>query len=519
MMRRLSLRTKAGIYIISFTFSFLLVLLCMIGFGFNYYFYEVKKDNMMEASHEISEMYRKNGLESEEKLDSISQKLGADVLIVDNSQLVYSSRPGRRILITPPQFNEKDVVVPVGKERESRLYQEDRRLALPRHIQEMLELLRNRPPNEAELGQVQLHQPNDSFRYFSLIDRVGNGTYLLIGQPVAPMEENISIVQQFIFFLGIIWVIIAAVSSVLLTNNMVKPLLQLKSLSCAMTHLDFTKKWHGRRSDEIGDLGNSLNTLSSQLNSALTALKKSNAELQTQLEKAKEVEHMRQSFIFAVSHELKTPLAIIQGYAEGLDSLQNDEDMRQRYCHVIQNETIKMNNLVKSLLNLSRLETGSFKLEKTDFDFCALAEETKDRFAKAIQSKQISMSWELPADMTVNGDPEQIDSILSNYISNAIDYTPEGGRIVVSVVEGKLRYRVSVYNEGSRIPEEAIHRIWEPFYKVDTARSRNVKRIFGGHGLGLGIVAALVKLHGQQCGVRNETDGVTFWFTIERGNG
>lgn len=126
------------------------------------------------------------------------------------------------------------------------------------------------------------------------------------------------------------------------------------------------------------------------------------------------------------------------------------------------------------------------------------------------------MVWKLPAEMTTYGDPEQIDSILSNFLSNAIDYTPEGGRVVITVEEGKLRYKVSVYNQGIQIPEESLKRIWEPFYKVDTARSRNVKRIFGGHGLGLGIVAALVKLHGQQYGVHNETDGVTFWFTIER---
>lgn len=517
MMKRLSLRTKAGIYVICFTLFFILSLLGIIGIGFNYYFYEIKKENMIDASQEISKIYAKKGMDGEENYDAISQKLGADVLIVDNSQLVYSSRPGRRIVVTPPKLDANNVVVAVGKEQESKDFNDfQRRLVLPKHIQEMLDLLKGQKPNEAEIGKVQFHQPSENFQYFSLITRMGEHTYLLISRPIAPMQESIGIVQQFILICGIIWVILATICCMMLTNKMVKPLLELKRLSVAMTHLDFTKKWHGHRTDEIGELGSSLNTLSNQLNAALTALKKSNAELHTQLAKAQEVEHMRKSFIFAVSHELKTPLAIIQGYAEGLDSLENDAATQQHYCHVIKNETVKMDNLVKGLLNLSRLETGSFKLEKTAFDFGALADETKDRFAQAVEKKHITMIWKLPDEMTTYGDPEQIDSILSNFLSNAIDYTPDGGKIAITVEEGKLRYKVSVYNQGIQIPEESLQRIWEPFYKVDTARSRNVKRIFGGHGLGLGIVAALVKLHGQQYGVRNEKDGVTFWFTIER---
>lgn len=514
-MKTLSLRAKSGIYVIAFTLFFIISLLLAMGFGFNYYFQEIKKENMVSASQEISKLYNQKGMGGEETFDMISQKLGADVLIIDNSKLVYSSRPGRRVWISPPKIDAGDVVVPIGKEKEAQDFQ--RRLVMPKHVQELLDLLNGQNPDENEIGKVQFHQPSQNFQYFSLISRIGEKTYLLISQPVAPMQEHITIVQQFILICGVIWVLIAMIGSMLLTSKMVHPLLELKSLSVAMAHLDFTKKWKGTRTDEIGELGMSLNTLSDQLNEALTALKKSNEELQTQLEKAKEVEHMRKSFIFAVSHELKTPLAIIQGYAEGLDSLDNDETTRQRYCHVIKNETVKMDNLVKGLLNLSRLETGSFHLQKTDFDFIALAEETKERFAKAVEQKKINMTWKLSNDMLTYGDPEQIDSILSNFLSNAIDYTPEGGRIVVSATPEEKRYKISVYNQGIQIPEECQKRIWEPFYKVDTARSRNVSRIFGGHGLGLGIVAALVKLHGQEYGVHNEPDGVTFWFTIEKG--
>ncbi len=513
-MKRLSLQVKSGLYITGFTLFFILTLLAAIGLGFTQYFYDSKRDNMIEASRQIGRIYEQQGIGGEEALDSISQNLGADVLIVDNSQLVYSSRPSRRVRVNLPKTDEQDVVTVVGKEAEAQEHL--KKMEMPKHIQEMLELLRGQKPDEAEIGKVQFYQPDKNFQYFNLISRIQDQTYLLISRPVAPMQETIAMVQRFIAVCGGVWLIVAVMAAMVMTRSMVRPLLDLKRLSAAMTRLDFSEKWRGTRTDEIGELGTSLNTLSEQLSTALTALQQSNAELQRQLDKAQEVEHMRKSFIFAVSHELKTPLALIQGYAEGLDSLSGDEAMRRRYCQIIQSETEKMDNLVKSLLNLSRLETGSFHLEKTAFDFGALADEAQERFARAVGMKRIAMTWSLPADMTAYGDPEQINSILGNFLSNAIDYTPDGGRIAVSAKDSGAVYTVSVYNQGIQIPEEFQQRIWEPFYKVDTARSRNTKRIFGGHGLGLGIVAALVKLHGQTYGMRNEADGVTFWFTVEK---
>lgn len=282
-----------------------------------------------------------------------------------------------------------------------------------------------------------------------------------------------------------------------------------------MAHLDFSHKWTDTRNDEIGELGQSLNNLSDQLDTALTELKQANSELEVQLKKANEVEKMRKEFISAVSHELKTPLALIQGYAEGLDSLDVDETTRQHYCKVIHSETMKMDHLVKDLLNLSRLETGTFRIDMTEFDFRALVEEAHCRFEGVMQEKDIQFSCCLPEEMVVYADPERIDTVLSNFLSNAIDYTEKGRRIVLSAVRSGDYYTISIYNQGIQIPEQDLSRVWEPFYKVDAARTRKSQRIFGGHGLGLGIVAALLKLHHETYGVYNEPDGVTFWFTLK----
>ena len=511
---RWSLKFKAGLYVGFFTIFFIITLMVAVGFGFERYYYSMKKEAMVEASQKISNIYRKEGGSDESSLDDLSQQYALDVLIVDQGKLVYSSRPGRRVHLPMEKDIQDEEVIVQGKENEAAADKPVFRL--PLHIAELRDLLDGKMPEEEVLGKVQLYKDTPDFEHFNLIDRVQDGAYVIISQSVAPLRENIYIVQRFIIVCGLIWLVLAIIGTILLTQRMTQPLLELKNLAVAMAHLDFSKRWKGNFNDEIGELGDSINLLANQLNVALTALQQSNTELQKQLDKAKEVEHMRKSFLSAVSHELKTPLAIIQGYAEGLDTLDIDKAMQQRYCAVIRSETQKMDKLVKDLLNLSRLETQSFKLEQTVFDFTALAEESKARFAKTIADKGIIADWELPAEMNVYGDPERIDTILTNFLSNAIDYTQPGGHIRVFADDLGKRYRICVYNEGSHIAEEYQQRIWEPFYKIDSSRARSPKRVFGGHGLGLGTVAALVKLHGEQYGVHNETDGVTFWFTIKK---
>lgn len=518
---RLSLRVRGCLYVAGFTIFFIVSLLLAVGLGFSNYFYSEKQSAMVDASSEMAELYRTEGTQAEEKLDTICRDSGLDAIIVDNRQLVYSSRPGGRIYIgrtrnlrTDGRQNPNVVVAP-GKKNDS-----DVALSAmekpPMHIQKMLEIMNGHNPLEVELNHVSFYKADDQFQYFYLMNRIDDNCYLLMIEPLRPMQDSIYIFQKFIFAIGFAMLFIAILWSLYSSRKLTTPLLELRQLSVAMTKLDFSKKWTRHRDDEIGQLGTSLNTLSDQLSTALQELKESNAQLQEQLDKAKEVEHMRKSFLSAVSHELKTPLALIQGYAEGLDSLEVDEDTRRRYCRVIHLETEKMDKLVKDLLNLSRLETGSFHIERTAFDFCALADEARERFAKVIEEKDVAMTWELFPEMTVNGDPERYDTILSNYISNAIDYTPAGKRIIISATDEGATYRISVYNDGIQIPVEYQSRIWEPFYKVDESRARTNGRIFGGHGLGLGIVAALVKLHGQQYGVHNEEHGVTFWFTIAK---
>lgn len=513
-MIKLSLRKKVCVFISAFTMICALLLLLAIGFGFKPFFYQYKKESIISMSHHIANMYKETGIRDIDTFDQISQQAGSAVFIVDKGQLVYSSRPNRKAVVGKPHFDESNMVTAKAPRRMT-TDAENENNPIPRHIGILRKLFNGQTLDKAETDQVFVDGNEDNIRFMSYVCPANDEetAYVVVSQPVAPVEATIAVVQQFVVICGLIWLFLAICGSIFFTNRLTRPLLRLKQLSVAMAHLDFSKRWADTRTDEIGELGTSLNVLSSQLDTALTELKRTNEELEVQLKKANELEEMRKAFISAVSHELKTPLALIQGYAEGLDSLSIDEKTRQHYCKVINNETEKMDKLVKDLLNLSRLETGSFQIEMTEFDFHALAEEMQYRFAGIFRDKQLQVEWNLPEDMEVYGDPERVDTILSNFLSNAIDYTDAGKKIRISAQRKADCYQICIYNQGIGIAKEDQPRIWEPFYKVDVARTRR-SRTFGGHGLGLGIVSALVKLHGQTYGVRNESDGVTFWFTL-----
>lgn len=515
-MMKILLRKKTCFLLAAFTIISALLLMLAIGIGFKTFYLEYRKDTLISMSKDIGRMYREAGTDKAEQFDRLSQQNSSVIYIVDNQHLVYSSMPNRKAVLGKPSFEGQQVFTAPGLQRLNPDGDESP-MKEPRHVTIMRKLFNGETLSRNETNEIYIDGRDDHMRFISYVYPVDESrkSYVIVSQPLEPLEATVVVVQNFVAMCGVVWLFVAIIGSILFTNAVTRPLIHLKKLSVAMAHLDFSHKWTDTRNDEIGELGQSLNNLSDQLDTALTELKQANSELEVQLKKANEVEKMRKEFISAVSHELKTPLALIQGYAEGLDSLDVDETTRQHYCKVIHSETMKMDHLVKDLLNLSRLETGTFRIDMTEFDFRALVEEAHCRFEGVMQEKDIQFSCCLPEEMVVYADPERIDTVLSNFLSNAIDYTEKGRRIVLSAVRSGDYYTISIYNQGIQIPEQDLSRVWEPFYKVDAARTRKSQRIFGGHGLGLGIVAALLKLHHETYGVYNEPDGVTFWFTLK----
>ena len=279
-----------------------------------------------------------------------------------------------------------------------------------------------------------------------------------------------------------------------------------------MEELNFNVRYEENRRDEIGVLGHSMNSLSDKLQETILELKTANNELQLDLQRRSEQEQMRQEFLANVSHELKTPIALIQGYAEGLqENVNDDPESRDFYCEVIVDEADKMNKMVKRLLSLNQLEFGNGQVHLEHFDVQEVIKSVLASSEILFRQKEITLSFNESEPVYVWADEYMTEEVVMNYVSNAVNHT--GGERIIEVkiqsVEGHAR--VSVFNTGEKIPGEEIGKIWNKFYKVDKARTRE----YGGNGIGLSIVKAIMEAHNQRFGVKNYDNGVEFWFELD----
>lgn len=301
------------------------------------------------------------------------------------------------------------------------------------------------------------------------------------------------------------------------SKRFTKPLIEMSRVTGDMANMNFTNKCTVKTNDEIGKLSESINYLSDSLNETLSDLNIKNKKLQDDIEKEQNLDRIRKEFISNVSHELKTPISIIQGYAEGakLMAQSGDEVGAEKYCDVIMSETEKMNGLVLQLLELSVFESGNVILNQSSIDLYRAiedyAEENKIKFAE----KGIAFMNDVPKGYFGIGDSIKIQMIINNYISNACSHADFEKQIKVSASispENSESYRVYVFNSGKEIAAEDIDKIWISFYRADKSHSRAEGRF----GLGLSIVSAICKLHNQAFGVENKNGGVEFWFDIKR---
>ena len=221
---------------------------------------------------------------------------------------------------------------------------------------------------------------------------------------------------------------------------------------------------------------------------------------------------MRKEFLSSVSHELKTPIALIQGYAEGLqEGINDDQESRDFYCEVIIDEASKMNNIVKKLLSLNQLEFGNDVVTMERFDIVALLSNCIQSSAILTKQNGITVQMQESGPVYVWAEEFKVEEVFMNYFTNAINHCQGEKIIEVKLEQDEGKVKVSVFNTGAPIPEDSIDHIWEKFYKVDKARTRE----YGGSGVGLSIVKAIMEALHQEYGVENRDDGVLFWFELE----
>lgn len=350
--------------------------------------------------------------------------------------------------------------------------------------------------------------------YIELWGTLDNGNFILIRTPIQGIKDNVHISNTFITYIGIVTLIIGIIAAFVLSSYISRPIKQLSNIAERMSELDFDIKYDGKDKGEIGLLGKSMNNMSQKLEENISQLKAANLELQRDIDKKEKLEKMRTDFLSNVSHELKTPIALIQGYAEGLkEVITDDPESMDFYCSVIIDEAAKMNNMVKRLLTLNQIEFGEDELVMERFDINELVKSVVNANELRATQKNLSITYDiLDTPLYVWADEYKVEEVVTNYLSNAINHCCNENIIKIKVGQiDKDNVRVSVFNTGNNIPEADIEHIWEKFYKVDKARTRE----YGGNGIGLSIVKAIVESMGKTCGVNNLSDGVEFWFDLD----
>lgn len=364
--------------------------------------------------------------------------------------------------------------------------------------------------------QYQLLKKTDTrldSEYLVLVGVLENGDMVLMRTAVESIRESAAISNRFLLFAGAAAIVASILVAFFTTRHITKPLQQLTDISKRMVDLDFNAKYESDQSNsyEVEELGNHINRLSENLERTISELKTANVELQDDIEKKIQIDEMRKEFLSNVSHELKTPLALIQGYAEGLQECINDDaESREFYCEVIIDEADKMNRMVKKLLTLNQLEFGNDQVIMERFDMTELIRGVANSTKILMEQKGIRLELENSEEAWVWGDEFKVEEVITNYMSNAINHADGEKLIRVFYTRSEDKLRVSVFNTGQPIPEEDIEKIWVKFYKVDKARTRE----YGGSGIGLSIVKAIMDSFHQRCGVINHEDGVEFWMEL-----
>ena len=354
--------------------------------------------------------------------------------------------------------------------------------------------------------------PLNQGEYLEMWGKLGQGYDFLIRSPIESIQESVALSNRFLIYIGLVIIIICIGLVWFFSKRLTDPILELAALSVRMADLDFDAKYESGGVNEIGILGDNFNKMSRNLEKAISELKNANYRLQKDIEQKDKQEQMRNEFLGNVSHELKTPIALIQGYAEGLkEGISDDPESREFYCDVIMDEASKMNQMVRNLLTLNQLEFGYEEVQFARFDITELIQGILKSLEIMAQQKGAQVVFRQNEPVYVWADEFKAEQVIRNYVSNALNHVSGDMVIEVKIKKEGEKARVTVFNTGSPIPEEDVKHIWDKFYKVDKAHTRE----YGGNGIGLSIVKAIMESFHQEYGVNNYDNGVEFWFELD----
>ncbi|TDL86243.1 sensor histidine kinase [Vibrio vulnificus] len=337
----------------------------------------------------------------------------------------------------------------------------------------------------------------------SIREKDGSFTYIFAMASLQPVDEAVQMVKDYyIYIIGFV-VVLIFLASFYYSKQIAKPLLRINDTTKKIAHLDFSERIPITSKDEIGDLSNNINILSNTLHTHIE-------QLEQDIEKERKLENTRKEFISGVSHELKTPLSIMKSCISILkDGVA--EHKKDYYFQAMDKEVDKMDMLILDMLELAKFESGTYKMKMDTFYIDGVIEHICEQLSLEIEKKELHVYKNIsPTQVIAN--QHRIEQVIVNFITNAIRYTPKKEDIIISTIDEPNRIKICIENKGAHIQEEQLYKIWDRFYRIDSARQRSK----GGTGLGLAISKNILELHGAEYGVNNTVDGVLFHFYLQK---
>lgn len=354
---------------------------------------------------------------------------------------------------------------------------------------------------------------NTGIEFFVYSYPLDSGETVHIYSEVADVENIVDVAGSVYTFISTTMILIMSAVFYILVAKFTKPLVEMNDITKDMAALNFNRKCADYGKDEIGELGKSINTLSTTLDATLMDLKDKNGQLEKDIERRHALDNARKSFISNVSHELKTPIAIISGYAEGVcEGISSDPEVIREYCQIINDESRKMNELVVELLELSKLESKTRPFMPEIFDIGAKTASLLNHLSLQFEQNGITVINRIPKPLACYGEEDKIEIVLKNYITNAVSHCSGKKIIELSCTESEHLLEFSVFNTGEHIAEQDMPELWDSFYRADKAHGRSENRF----GLGLSIVKSIMDNHSCRCGVKNVKNGVVFTFEVSK---
>ncbi|MGG5462129.1 histidine kinase dimerization/phospho-acceptor domain-containing protein [Clostridium sp. B9] len=359
------------------------------------------------------------------------------------------------------------------------------------------------------------YERSENIEFLTAIVDGDNDKYtVMVKIPINAIKNSVNIALKFLIIIFVPIMIFSVLVAIYFSKKFTNPILKLNRITDKIAKLNFEEKVNINTGDEIEDLGESINELSVKINEAFEELKEKNINLKELIEKQRKEEKLKREFVSSVSHELKTPITVINGYAEGLRSgIVEEKEDTDFYVDVICEESEKMGVLVKDLLELYKLESKSFSLKKEKVSIREVIQSTLNSFELRFKSEDVEVETNVE-DILIMGDKIRIGQVLNNFIDNALCHVNDEKKIKIESLVNESNVRIAIFNSGEHIREAELENIWYSFARGSKVRSSNENRV----GLGLAIVREIMNLHNGRYGVANKEYGVEFWveFNLEK---